>query len=62
MPEGKLVRDTDRVEMMVQCLRYELSGSRELDDFWAGMDRHVWCYPLCADLYARLKGMRPEGG
>ena len=28
MPEGKLVRDTDRVEMMVQCLRYELSGSR----------------------------------
>ena len=58
-PEGKLVRDADRVEMMIQCLRYEFSGSRGLDDFWASMDRHVWHYPLCADLYARLKGMRP---
>jgi putative hydrolase of HD superfamily len=58
-PEGRLVRDADRAEMMIQCLRYELSGSRGLDDFWAGMDRHAWHYPLCADLYARLKGMRP---
>lgn len=61
-PEGQLVRDADRVEMMVQCLRYELSGSRGLDDFWAGMDRHIWNYPLCADIYARLKGMRPGNG
>ena len=61
-PEGKLVRDADRVEMMIQCLRYELSGSRGLDDFWNGMDRHVWHYPLCAKIYARLKGMRPGNG
>jgi putative hydrolases of HD superfamily len=58
-PEGKLVRDADKLEMMIQCLRYELSGSRGLDDFWASMDRQEWRYPLCADLYARLKGMRP---
>jgi putative hydrolase of HD superfamily len=58
-PEGKLVRDADKVEMMIQCLRYELSGSRGLDDFWASMDRQAWHYPLCADLYKRLKGMRP---
>lgn len=61
-PEGRLVRDADRVEMMIQCLRYELSGSRGLDDFWASMDRQTWHYPLCADLYARLKGMRPGKG
>jgi len=61
-PEGKLVRDADKVEMMIQCLRYELSGSRGLDDFWAGMDRQGWHYTLCADIYARLKGMRPENG
>ena len=61
-PEGKLVRDADRVEMMIQCLRYELSGSRGLDDFWSSMDRQDWHYPLCADLYARLKGMRPRNG
>jgi hypothetical protein len=29
------------------------------DDFWSSMDRQEWHYPLCADLYARLKGMRP---
>jgi len=61
-PEGKLVRDADKVEMMIQCLRYELSGSRGLDDFWAGMDRQGWHYTLCADIYARLKGMRPGNG
>jgi len=61
-PEGRLVRDADRVEMMIQCLRYELSGSRGLDDFWANMDRPAWHYPLCADIYARLKGLRPGNG
>ena len=61
-PEGKLVRDADKMEMMIQCLRYELSGSRGLDDFWAGMDRQGWHYTLCADIYARLKGMRPGNG
>jgi putative hydrolases of HD superfamily len=61
-PEGRLVKDADKLEMMIQCLRYELSGSRGLDDFWTSMDRHDWHYPLCADLYARLKGMRPGNG
>jgi putative hydrolase of HD superfamily len=58
-PEGKLMRDVDKLEMMIQCLRYELSGSRGLDDFWSSMNRQEWHYSLCADLYARLKGMRP---
>jgi putative hydrolase of HD superfamily len=61
-PEGRLVKDADRFEMMIQCLRYELSGSRGLDDFWTGMDWQDWHYPLCGDLYARLKGMRPGNG
>ena len=58
-PEGRLVRDADKLEMMVQCLRYEQAGSRGLDEFWAVMDRRAWHYPLCADLYARLRAMRP---
>ncbi len=58
-PEGCLVRDADKLEMMVQCLRYEQSGSRGLEEFWAAMDRHVWHYPLCAELYTRLKALRP---
>ncbi|MFC2036827.1 HD family hydrolase [Chloroflexota bacterium] len=60
-PEGRLVRDADKLEMMVQCLRYEQAGSRDLDDFWRGMNERQWHYPLCAGLYAHLKAMRPVG-
>lgn len=59
-PEGLLVRDADKLEMMVQCLRYEQAGQRGLDEFWAAMDHRTWHYPLCAELYARLKAMRPQ--
>ena len=58
-PEGRLVRDADKLEMMIQCLRYELAGSRGLDEFWQAIDRQVWHYPLSADLYEQLKAMRP---
>ena len=57
--EGRLVRDADKLEMMVQCLRYEQAGSRGLDEFWTNTDRRQWHYALCADLYARLKTLRP---
>ncbi len=57
-PEGRLVRDADKLEMMVQCTRYERSGVRGLDEFWAAMDAHLWHYPLCAAVYARLKAGR----
>ncbi|HFD40289.1 MAG TPA: HD family hydrolase [Anaerolineae bacterium] len=61
-PEGRLVRDADKLEMMIQCLRYEQAGSRGLDEFWAALDRREWHYPLCAALYARLRAMRPGLG
>jgi putative hydrolases of HD superfamily len=60
-PEGRLVRDADKLEMMVQCLRYEQAGSDGLGEFWQVMDRHPWHYELCADLYGRLKRLRPAG-
>lgn len=60
-PEGRLVCDTDKLEMMVQCLRYERAGVRGLDEFWASVDRYAWRYPLCAELYETLKALRPSG-
>ena len=60
-PEGRLVRDADKLEMMIQCLRYEQSGSRGLDEFWQTMDARQWHYPISTDLYRRLKAMRPTG-
>jgi putative hydrolase of HD superfamily len=60
--EGRLVRDADKLEMMVQCLRYEQAGSRGLDEFWQAMDQRTWHYPLCARLYEALRSRRPGGG
>jgi putative hydrolase of HD superfamily len=57
-PEGRLVRDADKLEMMVQCLRYEWAGSLGLDEYWHNMDRREWHFGLCARLYARLKARR----
>ncbi len=37
-PEGRLVRDADKIEMMVQCLRYGQTGVRSLAEFWAAME------------------------
>ncbi len=61
-PEGRLARDADKLEMMVQCLRYEQAGCRDLDEFWQTMDGHHWHYDLSARLYHRLRAMRPEAG
>ncbi len=58
-PEGRLVRDADKLEMMVQCLAYERAGSRGLDEFWDAMDRRQWHYALSAQLYDRLRALRP---
>jgi putative hydrolase of HD superfamily len=60
--EGRLVRDADKLEMMVQCLRYEQAGSRGLDEFWAAMDGRAWHYEISGELYDRLKKMRPGAG
>lgn len=57
-PEGRLVCDADKLEMMVQCLRYEHAGVRGLDEFWAYGDRYAWHYPLCAGLYQAVKTQR----
>lgn len=60
-PEGRLVRDADKLEMMVQCLRYEQAGSRGLDEYWEASDRRAWHYAASGALYARLREMRPVG-
>jgi len=61
-PEGRLVRDADKLEMMVQCLRYERAGSRGLEEFWQAMDQRKWHLPISEELYAQLRRMRPVRG
>jgi putative hydrolase of HD superfamily len=59
-PEGRLLRDADKLEMMFQCLFYERAGSRGLDDFWERTDHHQWHFSVCADIYRSLKARRPS--
>jgi putative hydrolase of HD superfamily len=58
-PEGRLVRDADKLEMMVQCLSYEQAGSRGLDEYWNATDQRAWHYAISGELYSRLREMRP---
>lgn len=34
-PEARLVRAADKLQMMAKALRYEQSGYREIEEFWA---------------------------
>jgi putative hydrolase of HD superfamily len=54
-PEGRLVRDADKLEMISQALRYETMGQRNLADFW---QTHQWRYPASADLWHALQQRR----
>ena len=56
--EGRLVRDVDKLEMMVQCLAYEQAGSRGLDEYWQGMSSRTWHFELCAQVYEALRAIR----
>ncbi len=50
-PEGRLVRDADKLEMIHQALRYEQAGQRNLAEFFA---TPRWNFTLSAQLYATL--------
>ena len=50
-PEGRLVRDADKLEMIHQALRYEQTGQRNLAEFFA---TPRWNFTLSAQLYATL--------
>lgn len=48
-PEARLVKDVDKLEMVLQARRYRTRGHGALDEFWQG---HRWHYPLSAAVYA----------
>lgn len=49
--EARLVKDVDRLEMVVQALRYGERGHTNLQEFQMG---HTWHYPLCQQLFDEL--------
>lgn len=57
-PEGRMVRDADRLELVVQAYAYEQAGHRGLDEFWEAMAANTWHYPASEALFARLSARR----
>jgi putative hydrolase of HD superfamily len=43
-PEARLVKDVDKLEMVLQSLAYARRGHRGLTEFWTG---HPWHYTIC---------------
>ncbi len=53
-PEGRLVRDADRLEMLIQAYLYEESRGVQLDDFWANQEGRPFFFPISQAVYEAL--------
>jgi putative hydrolase of HD superfamily len=60
--ESKVVRVSDKLEMIIQAYEYERAGFRNLDDFWENPDQiSGWDVDGIVDqLIGHLKEMRKE--
>jgi putative hydrolases of HD superfamily len=54
-PEAKLVKDVDKLEMVIQALRYSQRGHQNLQEFWK---EQTWHYPIGRELYETLLQQR----
>ena len=60
-PEGRLVRDADRLELMLQAFVYERSTSnRQLQEFWDNTDESYFEYPACRQVFVLLRQRREK--
>jgi putative hydrolase of HD superfamily len=57
--EGRLVRDADRIELLLQAYVYERSSSNQyLDEFWVGQDDKPFEFEVTRRLFLALKARR----
>jgi len=60
-PEGRLVRDADRLELLIQAYVYERStGNRLLGEFWEKTDEDFFTFPIARQLFSLLRQRREE--
>lgn len=52
--EGKVARDADKLDMLLQAAAYETAGRRGLDEFWQSVSQRDWYLPGSAALFRRL--------
>jgi len=57
--EGRLVRDADRIELMLQAYVYgRTSANQYLEEFWEGQDGKAFEFSISQKLYEKLKAQR----
>ena len=59
-PEGRLVRDADRLELLIQARLYEESRGSHLDEFWERMAEVEFYFPISQAIYQALVDARDE--
>jgi putative hydrolase of HD superfamily len=60
--EGQLVREADRLDMLLQAYIYEqTTGNRWLEEFWPPPGDSPFRFPATRELYARLRALRSNG-
>ena len=57
--EGQLVRDADRLDMLIQAHVYEqTTGNRWLEEFWPPSEDSPFEFPVTQTLYEELRALR----
>jgi putative hydrolase of HD superfamily len=61
--EGQLVRDADRLDMLIQAYVYEqTTGNRWLEEFWSSSEVSSFEFAAAQRLYEELRALREHGG
>jgi putative hydrolase of HD superfamily len=57
--EGRLVKDADRLERLVQAAAYERAGAGGLDEFWDEVSEDQFAFAVTWELIQALRAARP---
>jgi putative hydrolase of HD superfamily len=58
--EAQLVKDADRLDMMIQAHLYEQAGQKNLDDFWQSQYATTFYTSTAKSMFAELLSLRQE--
>ena len=58
--EAQIVKDADKLDMMIQAYLYEQAGQRNLQDFWENCSAEAFYTPVARSLFAELLDLRGQ--
>ena len=58
--EAQIVKDADKLDMMIQAYLYEQAGQRNLQEFWSNRSPETFYTPAAGELFRELQDLRGE--